>query len=100
MPDDHTRNTDIKDFNSDFKEKYLDGKILSDEALDKIYEIFGARKQGEDYSMFCDEYHAHSYSCVRFKNPQKAVVDRLVQELRRYKEKIKDLKEKLGLDEF
>ena len=79
-----------KDFNDSFKVKYLDGRVLSDEALKEIGDLFlvGDRRVARTV---CDEMHAHSYRCIEYYSPTSGVVERLIDEIKRYKKVLSDI---------
>jgi hypothetical protein len=73
------------------KGELLEEKVLSEETLGKIKDLFniGSPNTG---SINCDEYHPHSYKCINYKHPTTGVVDRLIQEIDTYREKLDELK--------
>lgn len=77
---------------STLKSEHLDQRVLSDEALTQIRDLFGVGTPATGY-INCDEFHAHSYKCVSFANPVTGVVDRLLQEIDRYKSKFEKAKD-------
>jgi hypothetical protein len=81
------------EFNNNFKPEFLEDRVLSDEALAEIEELFGV---GEEYTglISCDEYHAHDYKCNFYHVPATGVVHRLLKEVRAYKSKLDSLKKK------
>lgn len=87
---------DVRMFNEEVKEKYLDKEgLLSDGALDKIRELFSVGRPSTG-RVCCDEYHAHSYRCIFFYNPATAVVDRLIYEVIAYKARLDEIKIKVN----
>lgn len=84
----------VDEFNNSFKGKYLDKEILTDEDLTEIRKQFGPHDM--DTMIFpCNEFHSHNYSCVYYHNPEAGVVDRLLNEINRYKVKIEKVKKTL-----
>lgn len=84
----------------EFREKYLNKKRLSLEDLEMIQDAFGliGKKNARRFRVSCDEAHAHSYECVEFKDREGAIVERLVNELKRYQHREKEISE-IILDE-
>ncbi len=74
----------VDDFNN-FKKKHLDG-VLTKEGLDKIAKLFLVGDSSTGHTD-CDEAHQHHYSCVYFKNAMTGIVDRLLQEIRTYRDR-------------
>ena len=68
-----------------FRKKFLDGKVLSDEALVQMRVAFDLdRRTTETVSVDCNEAHSHNYSCLKFSNRSSAVVLRLLGEIEMY----------------
>lgn len=74
-----------------FREKHLDGLVLSTQALKSIDRLFAFGRKDTGH-MSCDEYHQHRYRCIYFTNPVVGIVYRLVDEIQMYQEMVKDLK--------
>ena len=47
------------------------------------------------YTLSCDEYHVHSFECIRYENDDVMVIDRLCNELQRTKLGVIKLAEEL-----
>ena len=77
------------------KNKYLDNKVLSEEALSEISRLFAIGEESTGV-VHCNEAHAHSYECVYFRNPKTGIAVRLIEEIRRYKDKIERAKTELS----
>ncbi|MBS3155526.1 hypothetical protein J4404_03435 [Candidatus Woesearchaeota archaeon] len=67
-----------------FKGEYLDSETLSGEALYEIIQIFGIG-QSITGRICCDDYHRHNYHCNEYNRKDVAIVDRLVMEIKKYK---------------
>ena len=83
------QNISDSDFNSGFKVKHLDGRILKDEDLKAIEKAFGLDDRSANSrvgGISCDEAHGHSYRCHYYRSPEAGVVDRLIIEIRRYQD--------------
>ena len=65
----------------------LDKEDLTDEDLDSIRNHF---VEG-NYSVNCDDYHAHGYSCVDFRTKEVATIEKLIREIKYIRREIKKL---------
>jgi len=84
-------NLSEQEFNSQFKKKHLDKRVLTIEDLKAIEVLFGLDNRSVDSNVggvSCCEYHAHSYPCNFYHSPEAGVVDRLVGEINRYRAKL------------
>ena len=91
----------IENFNNSFKKKNLDNIILTKENLSEIEKQFGLDDRSENSKtgkISCDEYHSHSYKCIHYNSPEAGIVDRLINEIKRYKERIDNIRDSLEED--
>jgi hypothetical protein len=85
---------DIPKFNNDFKVKHLDSKVLSESDLKAIEQVFGLSDRSANSPVgriCCDEAHGHSYSCHYYNSPEAGIVDRLIDEIRSYEARLKQI---------
>ena len=87
-----------EEFN-DFRSKYLNGGKLSEEALKEIGKLFSSGDPSVG-RVHCDESHAHGYECVQYTNFTTGIVDRLINEIRDYQARFKEIKEVLDKYSF
>ena len=66
-------------------------KLQTDEDLKLIKKIF----VDGNYTIDCDEYHAHDLSCLNFNSPETAVIELLRLEVVYYKNAFENLKKTL-----
>lgn len=91
----------IEDFNNSFKKKNLDNIILTKENLSEIEKQFGLDDRSENSKIgkiSCNEYHSHNYKCLHYNSPEAGIVDRLINEIKRYKERIDNIRDNLEED--
>ena len=86
----------IEEF-SNFKSNYLDGEILNEEAIDKIKELFDIGKK-TTARIHCDEYHPHSFKCVRYNSPEAGIVERLINERNSYRSILDEIHNKTKIE--
>lgn len=74
------------------KKRFLDKEKLSKESLEEITKLFavGDSKTGR---ICCDDYHPHSYRCNEYYRADIGIVDRLITEIEKYRNKLKELAE-------
>ena len=73
----------------------LDKKILSEETIQQIKELFDLDLMNtKTVEVCCDESHCHYYECLRFNNSYSEVVLRLLNEIERYKSVLDSIREK------
>lgn len=78
-----------------WKEQFLDGKVLSDQALHEIKQAFDLDpRTTETVSITCDEAHRHNWSCLDFSNRYSAVVLRLINEIEDYRARFNEIMQK------
>ncbi len=82
LPDLPIEHMSPDDFNRVFKETYLNGRKLDEDAINQIKSLFRCGDP-EIAHLSCDEYHAHDYSCCWYNHPITGVVERLVREVER-----------------
>ncbi|MCR4327521.1 MAG: hypothetical protein NUV46_02990 [Nanoarchaeota archaeon] len=90
----------VDEFNNKFKGKHLDKEVLTEEDLAEIKQQFSGSDPNLTYyekycRVSCDTLHRHTYNCLYFPNPETGVVERLINEIERYKTKINSTIEKL-----
>jgi len=73
-----------------FKKKYLDSLQLTSEALNQLEKLFAVGREDTGH-ILCDDYHVHTFKCNFYIEPTVGVVDRLIGEIRVYREVVKDL---------
>lgn len=78
-----------------FKRDYLDGARLGKEAIIEIRKLFNinTKKGNGIFHMYCDEFHPHTYKCLWYYKPISGVVERLIDEIEKYKSKVKEINE-------
>ena len=78
-----------------FKKSFLDTGRLNDEGLNLIKVNFGIKDSPNSvYYVNCDEQHQHHYECLRFKHPIAGMVERLVNEVQWYRQRMAEIAEK------
>lgn len=75
--------------------KYLLKPRLGTHEIQKFYRLFGL-DDPEIAHLPCNENHAHSIYCQDYSNRQAMVVDRLIEEIRRYRLTLKNLETEIS----